>query len=80
MDEGPFLAEDAVRAGLVDDLAYDDQLDAKLKPGAKAVVRLKDDDYAKVSAASVGLGGRSAHRRHQRVAASSTRAAAASTR
>lgn len=59
VDEGPFLAEDAVRAGLVDDLAYDDQLDAKVRPGAKAGVRLKDDDYSKVGAASIGLGGRS---------------------
>jgi protease-4 len=59
VDEGPFLAEDAVRVGLVDDLAYDDQVDAKVRPGAKAGVRLKDDDYAKVRAASVGLAGRS---------------------
>ena len=59
VDDGPFLAEDAVRAGLVDDLAYDDQLDAKIKPGATSVVRVKDDDYSKVSVASVGLAGRS---------------------
>ncbi len=59
VDDGPFLAEDAVRAGLVDDVAYDDQLDAKIKPGAASVVRVKDDDYAKVSFASVGLAGRS---------------------
>jgi protease-4 len=59
VDDGPFLAEDAVRLGLVDDLAYDDQVDAKVRPGAKAGTRLKDDDYAKVRAASVGLGGRS---------------------
>jgi protease-4 len=59
IDDGPFLAEDAIRVGLVDDLAYDDQLDAKIRPSAKSVVRLKDDDYAKVRAASVGLGGRS---------------------
>jgi len=59
VDDGPFLAEDAVRAGLVDDVAYDDQLDAKIKPGATSVVRVKDDDYAKVSFASVGLAGRS---------------------
>jgi protease IV len=59
VDEGPFLAEGAVRAGLIDDVAYDDQLDAKVRPGAKAGVRVKDDDYAKVRAASVGLAGRS---------------------
>ena len=27
LDEGPFLAEDAMRAGLVDDLAYEDQVE-----------------------------------------------------
>ena len=59
VDNGPFLAEDAVRAGLVDDVAYDDQVDAKVRPGAKAGVRVKDDEYAKVRAASVGLAGRS---------------------
>ena len=59
VDDGPFLAEDAVRAGLVDDVAYDDQVDAKVRPGAKAGVRVKDDEYAKVRAASVGLAGRS---------------------
>ena len=59
VDDGPFLAEDAVRVGLVDDVAYDDQVDAKVRPGASAGVRVKDDDYAKVRAASVGLAGRS---------------------
>jgi protease-4 len=59
VDDGPFLAEDAVRVGLVDDLAYDDQLDAKIQPAAKRVTRVKDDDYGRVSPASVGLGGRS---------------------
>jgi protease-4 len=59
IDDGPFLAEDAVRLGLVDDLAYDDQVDAKVRPGARAGTRLKDDEYTKVRAASVGLAGRS---------------------
>ncbi|MFO7691572.1 MAG: signal peptide peptidase SppA [Vicinamibacterales bacterium] len=59
VDDGPFLAEDAVRVGLVDDVAYDDQLDAKIKPAAASIVRVKDEDYTKVSAASVGLAGRS---------------------
>jgi len=58
IDDGPFLAEDAVRVGLVDDLAYDDQLDAKLQPPGRPVSRVKDDDYARVSAGSIGLGGR----------------------
>lgn len=59
IDEGPFLAEDALRLGLVDDLAYDDEIDGKVRPGKGRVVRVKGDDYAKVSPASVGLKGRS---------------------
>ena len=59
VDDGPFLAEDAVRVGLIDDVAYDDQLDVKIKQPGKSLVRIKDDDYAKVRPASVGLGGRS---------------------
>ena len=59
IDDGPFLAEDAVRVGLVDDVAYDDELDVKIKQPGKSVSRIRDDDYAKVRAASVGLAGRS---------------------
>ena len=32
-DDGPFLPEDALRAGLVDDVAYEDQVDEKLRGG-----------------------------------------------
>ena len=36
IDEGPFLAADALKAGLVDELAYADQIDDKMKmPGGK---------------------------------------------
>jgi protease IV len=59
MDEGPFLPEDAVRLGLVDDLAYEDQVDAKIQPGGKKVTRIKGDEYARVSLGAVGLGGKS---------------------
>jgi protease-4 len=59
IDDGPFLAEDAVRLGLVDDVAYDDELDVKIKQPGSSVSRIKDDDYTKVRAASVGLAGRS---------------------
>src|SRR5690348_4085887 len=31
IDHGPFLPEDALRAGLIDDLAYDDEIDDKVK-------------------------------------------------
>ena len=36
IDEGPFLPEDALRAGLVDDVAYEDQVDEKLRDAAAA--------------------------------------------
>jgi len=31
IDDGPFLPEDALRAGLVDDVAYEDQVEDKLR-------------------------------------------------
>src|SRR3984885_4308394 len=33
VDQGPFLPEDALRAGLIDDVAYEDQVDDKLGSG-----------------------------------------------
>jgi protease-4 len=55
IDQGPFLPGDAVKAGLVDGLAYADQLDDKMKlPGGK-MHRIDDKDYAKVPASSLGL-------------------------
>ncbi len=54
MDDGPFLPEDAIRAGLIDDVAYEDQVDTKLRAGAQQR-HLDADDYARVSTTSVGL-------------------------
>jgi len=57
LDEGPFLPEDALRTGLVDDVAYEDQVDDKLR-GARAddnARKIEGDEYARVSATSVGL-------------------------
>ena len=55
IDQGPFLPADALKAGLVDDLAYADQIDDKLRlPGGK-MHELTLRDYAKVSATSLGL-------------------------
>ncbi len=55
IDQGPFLAADAVKAGLVDGLAYPDQLDDKMKlPGGK-LRRLDDKAYSKVPPSSLGL-------------------------
>ena len=55
IDEGPFLAGDALKAGLVDDLAYADQIDDRLRlPGGK-LRELSLRDYTRVSAGSLGL-------------------------
>jgi protease-4 len=55
IDEGPFLPQAALAAGLVDGLAYPDQLDDVVKlPGGK-MRRLEDKDYGKVAPSSLGL-------------------------
>ena len=36
LDEGPFLPEDALRAGLVDEVAYEDQVEERERCGRKA--------------------------------------------
>jgi protease IV len=62
IDQGPFLPEHAVRAGLVDDLAYEDQLDDRveqLRPGGGQVRRIDDSDYRRISPRSVGIRPRS---------------------
>ncbi|HEY7290831.1 MAG TPA: signal peptide peptidase SppA [Vicinamibacterales bacterium] len=53
-DNGPFLPEDAVTAGLVDDVAYEDQVDEKLRAGERRN-RIESDDYARVSLSSLGM-------------------------
>jgi len=55
VDHGPFLPEDAVRAGLVDDVAYEDELDDKIQLSKGKVNFLSETDYRHVSPASVGL-------------------------
>jgi len=54
VDQGPFLPEDALAAGLVDEVAYEDQVDDKLRAGEQRR-RLDGDDYARVSLSSLGL-------------------------
>ena len=39
VDHGPYLPEDAVRAGLIDDLAYEDELDDKVSLGRGRTTR-----------------------------------------
>ena len=55
VDHGPFLPEDAVRAGLVDDVAYEDELDDKVRFGSGGVKFLEHHDYRSVSPGSLGL-------------------------
>jgi protease-4 len=55
LDDGPYLPEDALRAGLVDDLAYEDQLDERAKIPLGKNRRMELSDYNRVDARSVGL-------------------------
>ena len=62
IDQGPFLPEEALRLGLVDDLAYEDQLDDRvpeLRDDAREVRRIEGTDYQRVRAQSIGLAPRS---------------------
>ena len=52
IDQGPLLAEAAVNAGLVDGLAYEDEIDGRLELGE--VKHLEERDY-RTSAGSLGL-------------------------
>jgi protease-4 len=54
IDEGPFTPDEALRVGLVDDLAYADQVDDRAL-GGKTATRLEAEDYARVSPRSLGL-------------------------
>src|SRR5438094_1128826 len=54
IDDGPFMPEDALRAGLVDDVMYEDQVEEKLG-GRERAARMDGDDYARISLASLGL-------------------------
>jgi protease-4 len=68
IDDGPFLPEDALRAGLVDDVAYEDQVEDKLRllsgrantgvapaSPSERLRKIEGDDYARVSASAFGL-------------------------
>jgi len=56
IDRGPLLPEEAVRLGLVDDVAYEDQIDDKVSFGGQRMRRLENDQYRHVPASSLGLG------------------------
>jgi protease IV len=55
IDNGPLLAEDALRAGLVDDVIYEDQVDERAKIPMERDRRLDLGEYNRVEAKSVGL-------------------------
>jgi protease IV len=55
IERGPVLPEEAVRLGLVDDLAYEDQLDDKMALGAGRTRRLTGKEYHRVAPSSLGL-------------------------
>jgi protease IV len=56
VDHGPFLPEDAVRAGLVDDVAYEDELDDKVQLAKGGTARFLDQaDYRRIAPTSLGL-------------------------
>jgi protease-4 len=56
IDHGPFLSEDALRAGLIDDVAYEDELDDKVKLGSTKAKFVDMNEYRQVSAGSLGSG------------------------
>ncbi|HEY2434384.1 MAG TPA: signal peptide peptidase SppA [Vicinamibacterales bacterium] len=58
IDHGPFLSEDALKAGLIDDVAYEDELDGKVKLGAPRVNYVDMNDYRQASGASAYRGQR----------------------
>ena len=55
IDHGPFAPEEAVRAGLVDDLAYEDEIDDKVKLGSGTLRYTSQQDYRRISTRSLGL-------------------------
>lgn len=56
LDQGPFLPEDALSAGLVDYAAYEDEIEDKVKAdGHTFGPKIEADEYLRVSPGSVGL-------------------------
>ena len=57
IDDGPFLPEQALKAGLIDEVAYEDQVADRLGAagGGDRAHQIDGDDYARVSTSSLGL-------------------------
>ena len=56
VDTAFFQGEEAVRAGLVDDLLYEDQIVSLIERGGRKVERTPLADYARIAPSAVGLG------------------------
>jgi protease-4 len=56
IDHAFFQGENALKAGLVDDILYEDQLQNLLQSGGLKLGRITSDAYARVSPASAGIG------------------------
>lgn len=60
LDQGPFIPEEALRLGLVDDLAYEDELDDREPTlGDEEMDRVDGRSYLRITPASVGFRPRS---------------------
>jgi protease-4 len=57
LDEGPFLAENAHRAGLVDEVLYEDQVAERVKEESGELSTIDGNAYGQVSVRSFGAGG-----------------------
>ena len=57
IEQGPFLADDALRAGLVDEVLYEDQVAEKMRGDERDddLDTIDGDDYGRVSPTSLGL-------------------------
>ena len=56
IDKAFFQGEEALKAGLVDDLLYEDQLQNLLQSGERKLGRISSDAYARVPPVSAGIG------------------------
>jgi protease IV len=56
IDHGPFLPEDALRAGLIDDVAYEDEIDDKVRLTPVTPKYVDFNEYRQVAASGLGLG------------------------
>lgn len=55
IDHGPFAPEEAVRVGLIDDLAYEDELDDKVQLGTGTLRYTSQQEYRRITTRSLGL-------------------------